>query len=697
MKKYFLSLGLIAAAAFTLTNCTKEIDQPDQAPESAGFPFEITASTAVTKTVAGDEYATNWANNDALSVFHAEAGSTEYGENDEFTITAENLASNRFTGNLTESLDASTKYDWYVFYPYKSAYNTPANTSSGVVYLGSKYNEVQTQTGYDSYSHLAGPNFPLYGKSKNTPATETPGIAMSHLTSALKLTVTNTTSEPLTINQVSFTAPDDINIIGSYYISYAGEEVIYTPKSTYVNKTATLNVKEGTSLNKGESATFYIGFKPFAAESGDVLKMSVNGYEKELTLTKNVTFAAGHIKTMTFDYDKVMVKTVPYSESFENTMGAFSVSDKTLSDGLSYVWNTNSSYVKASAYVSSKDYAAESWLISPYINLEGLTNAYMSFEYAVNYFSDVATMEDEVGVKIRKQNGEWSDVEIYYPSELSWNWTHSGYISLSSVVGGNAQIAFVYKSTENKAGTWRIKNFKVDLKPGQLLSFSDANMSATVGENFDEPVLNGAETDVTYSSSVPTVATVNPSTGEVSIVGAGTTVITATAAETNEYFGASASYTINVAPAAGGYSYTFTATTFNGNSADAELNGLTWTMAGESADSNNNYYGYNGTKGQQFGKADNAFTSLTLSTSGFSGKVGNITINTSGAASIVGTVSVTVNGKTYGTSQDLTSTAADYIFEVPDSGAEAGTIVISWVQTSSKAIYLKSISIAKDN
>lgn len=565
MKKYFLSLGLIAAAAVTLTNCTKEIDQPDQAPESAGFPFEITASTAVTKTVAGDDYATNWANNDALSVFHAVAGSTEYGANDEFTITAENLASNRFTGNLTEALDASKKYDWYVLYPYK-AYKTPANTNSGVVYLGSKYNEVQTQTGYDSYSHLAGPNFPLYGKSKNTPATETPGIAMSHLTSALKLTVTNTTSEPLTINQVSFTAPDDIDIIGSYYISYAGEEVIYTPNSTYVNKTATLNVKEGTSLDNGESATFYIGFKPFAAKSGDVLKMSVNGYEKELTLTKTVTFAAGHIKAMTFDYNQVMeLKTVslPWKEDF-GTIG-------TPSD--------LSNYTLVNASVKTDAGYAGGLLPELMISKDG----YLS----VNV--DLGDESGDMTLSFKSNNAEeWSittstnDVEITEPETTG--------IYYINVPEGTDVLQLTLTNT--KSGNNRIDDISLSVgrKSAQTLEFDKNEVSVTFGDDFTRPVLSGAVTTVTYSSSVPTVATVNSSSGEVSIVGAGTTVITATAAETNEYFGASASYTLTVVEAS--TLYVFKTQKSGSNTAyatnyDVTIDNVSWNVPG-----NQNFDGY---------------------------------------------------------------------------------------------------------
>ena len=101
MKRQILTLGAICAAAFTLTNCNKEIAEP-KAPVTEGIPFEIVAATADTKT-ANDGLNTVWTTGDALNVFHAEAGSTTaYGNNDEFTYAG---ADNKFTGKLTKFND----------------------------------------------------------------------------------------------------------------------------------------------------------------------------------------------------------------------------------------------------------------------------------------------------------------------------------------------------------------------------------------------------------------------------------------------------------------------------------------------------------------------------------------------------------------------------------------------------------------
>ena len=303
MKK-IISWGMMLAAAFTLTNCAKEIDAPVQEPESVGYPFEIVASTVDTKTV-NDGMSTKWAAEDQINLFYAVGETTEYVNNNAFTI--DDVAEGRFTGNLAATLDSQEEYDWYAFYPYDSHIKTPANTSTGYMPVGSKSNEKQTQTGNNSMAHIAGANYPLAGKAIAVPAGDTPNIKMSHLSSLLAINVTNNNDEPLTVTEVAFTAP--VDIIGTYYINFAGEITPASFKnsgSNYVSNTATLTVKNGTALAKGEYAKFYLAVRPFTADSDKELTISVNGYSKKITLSEAVTFNAGKIKTLNFKYDKVV-------------------------------------------------------------------------------------------------------------------------------------------------------------------------------------------------------------------------------------------------------------------------------------------------------------------------------------------------------------------------------------------------------
>ena len=78
------------------------------------------------------------------------------------------------------------------------------------------------------------------------------------------------------------------------------------------------------------------------------------------------------------------------------------------------------------------------------------------------------------------------------------------------------------------------------------LAFSLTTATVTIGEDFTEPTLNGATAGVTYSSSDTSVATVDESTGKVTLVAEGETTITATAEADATYKAGEASYTLTV-------------------------------------------------------------------------------------------------------------------------------------------------------
>ena len=133
------------------------------------------------------------------------------------------------------------------------------------------------------------------------------------------------------------------------------------------------------------------------------------------------------------------------------------------------------------------------------------------------------------------------------------------------------------------------------------------------------------------------------------------------------------------------YSYTFTSSQFSANGTKT-LNGLAWTLAG-----NGGYWGYDSTKGQQLGSGSKPYKSMTLTTTAYEGGVKTIKINTSGASSINGSFTVTVGGKQIGATTKLTTTATTYTLTSEE--LLVGDIVISYTQTSSKALYIKSIAI----
>ena len=291
MKK-ILSWGLMLAAAFTLTNCAKEITNPDQQPETAGYPFEISASVVDTKTV-NDGIKTKWVAGDQINLFHAVCDMTEYKNDGAFTIS--NADASKFGGSICEALDPTEEYDWYAFYPYTSTLETPKNTTVAIN-IGTDL----VQDGYGSMAHLAGEALPLYGKAIAVPGADMPSIKMNQLASVIAVNVTNNTAAPIEVNEVEFFA-DGNYLTGTYYVDFSGASVEYKPAQAQV--TATVTVNNATSLAVGATATVYIPIIPFSAWGGDSLTLTVNGeVTKELVIENDVHFTAGKIKNLNFSY-----------------------------------------------------------------------------------------------------------------------------------------------------------------------------------------------------------------------------------------------------------------------------------------------------------------------------------------------------------------------------------------------------------
>lgn len=318
MRKSFVYAAGLMCLALSITDCQKEL--VDQTTPASEPNFELFAQPVTTKT-ANNGLDTKWVAKDAINVFHAEAGSTAYVIDGQFTV--KDIETGRFDGTVSKSLSADKSYDWYAFYPYTSQITTPGDREVGWVTVGGTS---QTQTGNGSRVHLAGKSCPLYGIASNVASDKVPSISMNHLTSVIKVSVTNNSGEDLTVSSVSFTGTEDI--VGTYFINFAASPVSYKSSgNAYVSSTASLTVSNGEALANGSSADFYIALKPFTAKTGSTLKLAVNGYEKTLTLKNDITFTAGHIKKLKFDYDKVVVDyvTLPWTEDFSGDLSLYTL------------------------------------------------------------------------------------------------------------------------------------------------------------------------------------------------------------------------------------------------------------------------------------------------------------------------------------------------------------------------------------
>ena len=316
MKKIFKTLGVMLAATLSLTNCTEELKN---APvEEQDRSYSIYAEQVETRTT-NDGLSTKWAKGDSVNVFYADAGYLNYSENSKFVLAdAETglFETDYLKGNL------SAVNDWFVLYPYNEHIYTPANTSSGYLPVGAKAADVQIQIYKDNMKHIAGGNYPMWGTALAVPYEEAPHVVMSHLSSLLEINVTNNTEEAIAVNSVSFIAPEDIT--GTYYIDITGDQPYYTSSgANYVSGVARLAVGGADQIAPGESGKFYLAIKPFTAQANTELILDVNGQTKYIYLDNDVTFSAGKIKTLNFDYTQaVEVEAGPYTSNMIWELGS---------------------------------------------------------------------------------------------------------------------------------------------------------------------------------------------------------------------------------------------------------------------------------------------------------------------------------------------------------------------------------------
>lgn len=318
MKKFILSLGLVAMM-LNLTNCAQYEDvNPTVNPQG---DFELFASVSRT---ANDGLNTVWTAGDNLTVFHAEAGATTYVYDAEFTL--ESAETGRFTGTLNSALTAEA-YDWYATYPHSSYHSSKTPEKSAYIPVCGKVSDIQTQNGNDSMAHIAGSNYPLVGVAKGVANGTAPAVAMKNVASLLEFEVTNSLDEAITVTNITLTAPE--YIIGTFYVHFADIDNVSVTSSgaSYTSKTATLAVKNGTAIAKGETGKFYLAVAPFVAAANSSLSLEVNVtsgekvgmLSKTITLANETAFVSGKIKPIAVNYNVEFVSeglALPFEDDF---------------------------------------------------------------------------------------------------------------------------------------------------------------------------------------------------------------------------------------------------------------------------------------------------------------------------------------------------------------------------------------------
>lgn len=290
------ALGIVALAFGTLlSSCTQEI--PVDNPGDEGVEMVINVGNDTRTTNSGDQ--TLWDADDVLTVIHTSDGS-------EFWASPfQNSGGNAFTGKVKR---LSATNDWYVIYPYLEE-NVAANQ------INFTFPSSQTQTANGSMSHLAGEEFPLYGKKTGVARTEALSMPMQNLLAVAGFKVKNElqdSNRSIIVKEVQFTAP--VQVSGSFSVDLTGDAPVFTAGSG-ATKTVKLAVNNGSAIEKGAESWFYVAVAPFEAPAGSKLQLKTVAvyadapnteivFYRTIDLTDATSFNSGVIKTVGVPFDE---------------------------------------------------------------------------------------------------------------------------------------------------------------------------------------------------------------------------------------------------------------------------------------------------------------------------------------------------------------------------------------------------------
>ena len=266
--------------------------------------------------------------------------------------------------------------------------------------------------------------------------------------------------------------------------------------------------------------------------------------------------------------------------------------------------------------------------------------------------------------------------------------------TVTGVAAGNAKITAKFAGDDTyKTST---ASYEIIVKGAPSLSFPQTSYTIEMGDAFTAPKLDGLPEGVTpaYTSSKEEVATVDAATGEVKIVGVGTTTITVTSPETDIYEGATTSYELNVKAGIYKVEFDFTSNNWglptNYKTEEASYtNGAGYTITFGKSNSGHRIMGTDPECNLIFGKQD-----ATLSLPAFPFAVSKIKVFGRDNASGQVTQNIFVGGEEVST--QTTSAKIDHIYEIAEAFQAAGNIYTLKVTNDKNTQITKIVVYAKD-
>lgn len=531
MKKFY-SIVVLAVAAMAAFSCTREIESA-QEPEKVFEPKVISAFTdadvkADTKTSL-DGVSVLWAATDKIKGV-SDAGTI-------YTSTSTSVSSNKKQAEFTFA-DVSVEDDLlFLAYPAENV----SSIDDDFVYATLPSSQPATASSFANLANIAiaegldaNPTFKNVGglisfSINNDNITSVTLYANEYLTGDAKLSLSGETFAQPTIT----TGRNHVTVSGSivngstyYAVVYPGE---YTGLTIEISNSAgkVARYTNPNTLTVARNSNLYIASLTIPDGKWQDIEL---GEEYIMTPATNcwADWATYNLNGMSWIPVLVSGNDSPAPGSYTAGKGyQFGSGTK----GIVNMTLTGTGYKEKSKTVSGNNKAF------------GIKDIDVSLAAKANNVYTVSATVGGVAVESSKDatGAGNTSVSVSFHSDIC--------------LDGDIVITYAFKGDSKNAGYLSVNTVTInpDDRTPQTLNFPNASYSVELSEGtFASPAPSGAQTTVTYSSDDEDVATINASTGVVTLKTVGTVNITATAAANATYKEGSASYelTINPGPSA---------------------------------------------------------------------------------------------------------------------------------------------------
>lgn len=524
MKNLYKSLAFAAIAAATLISCNKEpqpVEQPG--PKTGATVIEFSAQVADPSTKAtltpneGDtEFTAAWEGNDELRLAVSNSSASEE------TIATWDATKSVFSATF-QNLSGQNTWTYKAIWPVPS--EDGIDFGSERVQNGNAYNSA-----YDVMSGSKSVTAEIGMESDNetplvVPMNRLTGIAYFHITGgpegenvvSAKLEATGIAAETVSVNE-------------------SGELVVPETKLNEINLTINGDLP-------ADDFALWFNVLP-GTYSGLTLTITTDGGKTASLNANNLTYTAGKL-------NKAVLSGLNWAKETTNSEYSIVFIDKAVNQADITTSVKASTFIEESSCVyvtnypvsaATKAYYGQSSANPQPVRL-GTSSAAGSMTLTLSSTGSVSVSSITVKAK-QYSDGKTKKIGVNGSEKQQ---PGDDYTDLSFNLDGST-ISTIKLDTDGYIYVKSLTVFYIEKEPVTLSFGETTEFEITNGDEFTPPALSTdpAGLTVSYTSSNTEVATVNESTGAVSVVGIGSTTITATFAGDNTYSAASASYVLKV-------------------------------------------------------------------------------------------------------------------------------------------------------